>query len=198
MNPAKYLILCLILLAQGGLAQDSNEYAGKAGQRVAVFEHADLNYRLDLEGAAYTYVDFSRQVPEASFAAIRFRPNAFSLVLAEDLGPGISAEQYAEIVQSTMKDKLDGQAEGSFKGYTDIGARDERGMRVFQKFIYADAGSTPITYDLSTHVDGERAYQLLTFASNEDDDVVLAVADSVLGGFSVIDTPWKLDLVVNA
>ena len=198
MNRAKYLILSLVLLTQGGLAQDSNQYTGKAGQRVAVFEHADLNYRLDLEGAAYTYVDFSRQVPEASFAAIRFRPNAFSLVLAEDLGLGITAEQYAEIVQIAMMDKLDGQAEGSFDGYTDIGERDERGMRVFQKFLYANAGSTPITYVLSTLVNGERAYQLLTFASNEDDDVVLAEANSVLGGFSVIDATRNLGLVVSS
>ena len=48
----KYLTLCLVLLSHAAVGQDADEYGGLAGQRVAVFEHADLNYRLDLGGAA--------------------------------------------------------------------------------------------------------------------------------------------------
>ena len=198
MNHFKFLTFCLVLLSYAVVGQDADEYAGRAGQRVAVFEHADLNYRLDLGAAAYTYVDFSNKLPEASFAAIRFKPNAFSIVIVEDLGPGMTAEQYAEVVQSAMEDKLDGEVQGSFKGHADIGGRDERGMQVFQKMLYADVGSLPVTYVLSTYVDGPRAYQLLTFASNEEDAVVRTEADAVLSGFSVIDSDRNQQLVISA
>ena len=110
------LVLCGVLLMQSVLAQDPADYTTRAGSRVDAFVHEELNYRLNLGAEAYTYVDFSDQVPEASFAAIRFNPNAFSLVVSEDIGPGMTAEQYAEIVQSAMQDKLDGEVEGEFKG----------------------------------------------------------------------------------
>ncbi len=198
MNVFSSAILCLLLFAQAAVAQEQNAYATDAGSRVEVFEHEDLNYRLDLSSEAYTLVDFSNQVPEASFAAIRFKPNAFSLVVVEDTGPGISAEQYAEVVQSTMEDKLDSDVDGEFKGYADIGVRDDRGMQVFQKKIYADVAAVPITYVVSTYVDGPRAYQLLTFASNVPDEVVQAEADLLLSAFSVIDTDSNQHVVVES
>ena len=197
MDIFKSVILCFLLCAHAVVAQDTNEYSGKTGQRVEVFEHEALNYRLDLGGEAYTYVDFSSQVPEASFAAIRFKPNAFSLVVTEDLGTAVGAEAYAELVLITMQEKLESEDDGEFKGHSDIGARDERGMQVFQKFIYTEVGSLPITYVITTYVDTPRAYQLLTFASNEDDEVVLAEADRVLAGFSVVDTEKNQDIVAS-
>jgi len=195
MTILRTLILCSVLAAHPVLAQEYGEYTNRAGSRVDEFVHEELNYRLDLGAEAYTYVDFSDQVPEASFAAIRFNPNAFSLIVAEDMGSGMTAEQYAEIVQSAMEDKLNGEVEGEFKGYADIGARDERGMRVFQKKIYTVVGELPITYVLTSYVDGSRAYQLLTFASKQTDEVVRAEADSLLAGFSVID-PGKNEKIV--
>jgi len=187
-----------VLLAQSLIAQEHADYTNKAGSRVDEFVHEGLNYRLDLGAEAYTYVDFSDQVPEASFAAIRFDPNAFSLVVAEDIDPGVSAEQYAEIVLSAMQDKLDGEVEGEFRGSADIGTRDERGMMVFQKKIYTVVGELPITYVLTSYVDGSRAYQLLTFASKQTDAVVQTEADLLLAGFSVIDAQKNEQIVADS
>lgn len=197
MNIFKTSSLCLLCFAPLVAAQGLDDYAIKAGQRVEVFEHEALNYKLDLGGEAYTYIDFSAQVPDASFAAIRFKPNAFSLVVVEDLGTSISAEAYADLVLTTMQEKLTGEGGNEFKGHTDIGLRDERGMQVFQKFVYAKAASVPITYVISAYVDGPRAYQLLTFASGEDDEVVRAEADSVLAGFSLVDPDKSGQVVVS-
>ena len=190
-------ILALALFAYGTAAQDANEYTGMAGQRVEVFEHASLNYRLDLGGEAYTFIDFSDEVPDASFAAIRFKPNAFSLVVVEDMGEGISAEDYAEFVTIAMQEKLDDQDDSEFGDFVDIGAREERGMRVFQKRIHANVRSTPVTYVLTTYVDGGRAYQLLTFAPNQADSVVQAEADVLLSGFSVMDPEKNQHIVAK-
>lgn len=197
MNTAKTSILCLLLCAHVAVGQGTNEYTTKAGQRVDVFESTTMNYRVDLGDEAYTYIDFSSQVPEASFAAIRFKPNAFSLVITEELGTPMSAETYADLVLVGMRDTLASKDGSEFRGESDIGLRDERGMQVFQKFIYAETGSLPITYVLSTYVDGLRAYQLLTFASNTGDDVVRAEADKVLAGFSVADAEKNQQIVAS-
>jgi tetratricopeptide (TPR) repeat protein/transglutaminase-like putative cysteine protease len=198
MKISRSYVLCILLLAQSAVAQETAEYTNKAGSRVDVFEHETLNYRLDLSAEAYTYVDFSAKVPDASFAAIRFKPNAFSLIVVEDIGLGLTADQYAEVVQSAMEDKFETEIEGEFKGYEDIGARDERGMGVFQKKIYTVVESIPITYVITTYVDGPRAYQLLTFASEQPDEVIQAEADLLLGGFSVIDARKNQQVVVDS
>lgn len=192
--PVAVLVLLLVPRAH---AEDELAYVENAGQRVGVFEHANLNYRVDLSDEIYTFVDFSSQVPEASFAALRLQPNAFSLVVVEDLGPGFSPEQYAEIVQLSMEERFDGEDELELKGFADIGPREERGMAVFQKTIYAQTAATPITYVLSTIVDGGRAYQLLTFAPNVSDDEVKAVADKLLASFSIIDPHQNQEVVVD-
>ena len=198
MSILRTALLCLLLIAQSVMAQESDAYTERVGERVGVFEHEALNYRLDLGGEAYTYIDFTRNAPDASFAALRFSPNAFTVVVVEDLGPGVTAEQYAEVVQSAMEDKLSGEAESVFKGFADIGTRDERGMKVFQKTMRAEVGATPITYVLSTYVDGPRAYQLLTFGSNVPDEAILTEANFVLSGFSVIDGERNQHVVVEA
>ncbi len=190
------ILLALLFVAGGVSAQDDLQYTENVGQRVEMFEHEALNFRVDLSGEAYTYVDFSENVPEASFAAIRFKPNAFSLVVSEDLGVNMSAEQYAEIVQTAMTDRFAVQEDAEYKGHKDLGGRAERGMLVFQKAIYAEVATTPITYVLSTIVDGERAYQLLTFASRESDAAIQAEADQLLTGFSIIDSGKNRDILV--
>ena len=187
MKRIRILLLGLVLYVAAATGADPVDYTGYAGQRVTTFESPELNFRLDLSAGAYTYVDFSSQVPEASFAALRFGPNAFALVIVEDMGPGLSAHDYAEIVLEAMQANITAEDEGRFVGYSDIGGREERGMDVFQKTVYAEMGATPITYVLSTYVHGSRAYQLLTFASNVEDEVVLGEANAVLAGFSIID-----------
>ncbi len=190
------ILLALFAVTCGAHAQDDLGYTAKVGQRVEVFEHDALNYRLDLGGEAYTYVDFSANVPEASFAAIRFRPNAFSLVVSEDLGVSLTAEQYAEIVQTAMGERFSAQEDARLKGHENIGGREVRGMQVFQKTLYAEVATTPITYVLSTIVDGKRAYQLLTFASRESDAAIREEADRLLDAFSIIDSGRNRDIVV--
>ena len=187
MERIRTLLLGLVLYAGATLGADSADYTEYAGQRVTAFESTELNFRLDLAAAAYTYVDFSSQVPEASFAALRFAPNAFAIVIVEDMGPGLTARDYADIVLEAMQDNISGEEQSRFIGSSDIGARKERGMDVFQRKVYAEMGAVPITYVLSTYVHGSRAYQLLTFASNIEDDAVLEEADAVLAGFSIID-----------
>jgi len=185
------------LLVPAAHGQDDLAYVENAGQVVEVFEHADLNYRVDLSGQAYTYVDFSSQVPEASFAALHLQPNVFSLVVVEDLGPGFSAGQYADIVQLSMEERFSGQQDLELKGFSDLGLREVSGMDVFQKTIYAEAAGTPITYVLSAIVDGPRAYQLLTFAPNASDDEVRAEADKLLGSFSIVNANRNEQVVVE-
>ncbi len=187
MERIRTLLLGLVLYAGATLAADSMDYTEYAGQRVTAFESTELNFRLDLSSAAYTYVDFSSQVPEASFAALRFAPNAFAIVIVEDMGPGLTARDYADVVLEAMQANINDEEDSRFKGSRDIGARKERDMDVFQRKVYADMGSVPITYVLSTYVHGSRAYQLLTFASNVEDDAVLEEANAVLAGFSIID-----------
>jgi len=196
MHRFRIIPLALLLAAATAGAQEDLAYIEKVGERVEVFEHEALNFRLDLSDAAYTYVDFSENVPEASFAAIRFSPNAFSLVVSEDLGLALSAEQYAEIVETAMKERFSAQDGTEYRGHKNLGGRVERGMQVFQKVMYAEVGSGEITYVLSAIVDGERAYQLLTFASREDDTTIQAEADQLLAGFSIVDSARNDDIVV--
>ena len=187
MERIRTLILAIVLCAGATLAADPVDYTEFAGQRVTTFENPELNYRLDLAAGTYTYVDFTGQVPEASFAALRFGPNAFALVIVEIMGPGMTARDYADVVLEAMKANIAAEEQNRFKGSSDIGEREERGMDVFQRMVYAEMGAVPITYVLSTYVHGSRAYQLLTFASNIGDEEVLAEANALLAGFSIVD-----------
>lgn len=201
MNISRTLLLSFlvwVLATSSANAQSEPAYVDKVGERVTVFESEELNYRLQLGGEAYTYVNFTEQVPEASFAAIRFKPNAFSLVVAESLGAGPSAEQYAEIVQLAMVEQLEARGDARYTGQKDLGIVDERGMQFFQKLIFAEVASMPVTYVLSATVDGERAYQLLTFSSSASEDVVQAEANTLLAGFSIIDQAANISLAAES
>lgn len=162
-------------------------YVDKVGELVTVFVNKELNYRLDLTAEEYTYINFTERLPNASFAAIRFRPSVFSLVVVETQGAGSNAALYAEMVQLAMMERIGEREDSEYKGYKDLGSVDERGMQVFQKVIYADVSSMPVIYVISAIVDGDRAYQLLTFATNSTDDVVKQEADTLLASFSIID-----------
>jgi len=190
-------LLVWTLATSAAIAQSEPAYVDRVGERVAIFESAELNYRLQLGDAAYTYVNFTEQVPEASFAAIRFQPNAFSLVVVENLGAGPSAEQYAEMVRLAMIEQLGAREDAEYTGHKDLGIVAERGMQFFQKVIFAEVASVPVTYVISVTVDGERAYQLLTFSSNAAEDVVQAEANTILAGFSIIDRAANLNLAAE-
>ena len=189
------LVLCLGALFSASLsAADDVAYTDMIGERVAVFESESFNYRLDLSSEAYTFVDFSVKVPEASFAAIRFKPNAFSLVIVEQVGSDLDPEGYAELVQIAMQERLESEEGTEYVGYKDLGTVAANGLTFFQKTIYARVGSVPMTYVVSATVDGERFYQLLTFATSESEDAIKREADSIVNGFSIIDRTANLDV----
>ena len=189
---SSFLIWALVALPVR--AQSEPAYVDRVGERVTVFESEELNYRLQLGDEAYTYVNFTEQVPDASFAAIRFQPNAFSLVVVENLGAGPNAEQYAEMVQLAMMEQLGAREDAEYTGQKDLGTVEERGMQFFQKVIFAEVASMPVTYVISVTVDGDRAYQLLTFSSNASEDVVRAEANTIMAGFSIIDRAANINL----
>ncbi len=190
-------LMCLLAVISAALAEEQ-AYLGKVGERVTVFENLASNYRLDLDGEAYTYVNFSEQVPEASFAAIRFQPNAFSIVVSENLGVGPDAEQYAEMVQYSMEEQINAREGAEYTGHKDLGWIEVDGREYFQKAVYAEINSLPITYVMSTTVDGARAYQLLTFATSEDEAVVKVEADKLVSGFAVLDPAANENIVADA
>ena len=190
------LVLAFVVLPVG--AQEQSFYTSRVGERVSIFENVALNYRLDLGDEAYTFVDFTEQVPDASFAAIRFQPNAFSLVVVENLGAGVTAEKYAELVQIAMSDQLAGLEDAEYIGHKDLGVVEERGMQFFQKVVYARIGVVPMTYVISATVDGERSYQLLTFASNETEEIIKEEADTILSGFSIIDPAMNINIAASS
>ncbi len=180
------------------VAEDLHAYADKVGERVTVFESEAQNYRLDLDAGAYTFVDFTGQVPDASFAAIRFQPNAFTMVIAETLDIPESAENYADRVEGAMSDQFDSREDAEFLDAKDLGYVESRGRRFFRKEIHVSVASNPVTYIVSAAVDGSRAYQLLTFASNTEQSEILQEADAVMAGFSVIDPGVNQNVVVDA
>ncbi len=186
-------LYCVVATAPAG-AESEQSYVQKIGERVTAFESAANNYRLALDDEAYTYVDFSEQVPEASFAAIRFSPNAFSLVVVEKLGVAPDAEQYAEMVQVAMTEQIGSRENSEYKGHKDLGYVESHGQNFFQKAIYAKVASLPVTYILSAAVDGRRAYQLLTFATNETEAVVREEAAKMVAAFSITDRAANVNL----
>ncbi|HNP63614.1 MAG TPA: DUF3857 domain-containing protein [Woeseiaceae bacterium] len=192
-------VLCLGALFSASLpAADEPSYTDMIGERVAVFENKTFNYRLDLSSKAYTFVDFSGQIPEASFAAIRFRPNAFSLVVVEQVGSDLDPEGYAELVHIAMQERLASEEGTEYVGHKDLGTVTANGLTFFQKTIYARVGSVPMTYVVSATVDGERFYQLLTFAASEPEDAIKREADSIVNGFSIIDRASNLDVAATS
>ena len=67
-------IFFTILLALPVVAPADAGYAEKAGKSAGVYRDAELNFQLDLDSTSYVIVDFTEQMPEASFAASDGRP----------------------------------------------------------------------------------------------------------------------------
>ena len=117
-------ILYTILLALPAAATADAGYAEKAGKSAGVYRDAEMNFQLDLDSTSYVIVDFTEQMPEASFAAMRFDPLVFTMTIAEDLGIEMSTEQYAEITKSsTIADLLSADESGST---ADVAVSDDR------------------------------------------------------------------------
>ncbi len=189
-------LLAWILVVPAVAIADEFSYTDKVGERVAVFENEALNYRLDLSDEAYTFVDFSEQIPDASFAAIRFKPNAFSVAIVDSLGGGMSAEDYAGLAQIAMSEELNAREDANYIEHKDLGAIERHGMQFFQKVLYAEVASSPIIYVMSVAVVGEFSYQLLTFAVDESEDAVRKEANTVLSAFSILDPTASVRVAV--
>ncbi len=157
------------------------------GSPVTVFEHPHENYRVDLTGAGYRHIDGSMLFPDASFTALRLRPHAVSLIIAEELALSMRSEQYAEAVQWAMQARLADDGSASSHDFRDLGTRETGGVRATQKFLDTGPGADGATYVISAIVDGNRAYQLLTFSTTAGDDALIAEADRLLAGFSIPD-----------
>ncbi len=183
------LLAALLPVAAGA----DHAYASKTGERVGVFEHASLNYRLDLSGEAYTYVNFSDKVPDASFAAIRFQPNAFSTVMSERVGQGVDVQRYADRAETSLIDSLQGRENTAYNSTENLGLTERAGIAVYQKAISATISGQPMQYVLSAVVDGERGYRLMTFGSDSQ-DAVRTEADKLLAAFSIPDRQANNDI----
>lgn len=177
----------MLALALARSAQGQVDYTDNAGKAVGVFTNEALNYQVDLSDIPYTYINFRGQVPEASFAAMRFRPSVISLVIVEEPGADFTPERYASLVRSAMTARLALNDDVELHDYRDIGSRMSGDDPVHQVALYGTAESEPIVYIVTTLVNGSRAYQVLTFGTNQPESVVLEAADAFVGGFSIID-----------
>ena len=176
-------------------ADETPQYLSKTGERVTTFEHTALNYRLDLSSEAYTYVDFSERVPDASFAAIRFKPNAFAIVIVENLPLDTTAEEYAELVRLAMAADLEARDDTVVTGHSNLGVVTAKGLRVSQLVLRAEVKEKPISYVLSAMVDGSRAFQLLTMSLAGDETAARREADRFLDSFSIIDPALNAEAI---
>lgn len=183
----RILITLLLALASAQSARAQVDYTESAGQSVGVFANEALNYQVDLSDIPYTYINFRGQVPEASFAAMRFSPGVISLVIVEEPGVEFTAERYAGLVRSAMTARLAVNDEVELHDYRDIGSRMSGDDTVHQIALYGTAKSEPIIYVVTTLVDRARAYQVLTFGTKLPESAVLEEANAFVSRFSIID-----------
>ncbi len=187
MNLLIILALALMSVVASAAAGEPSDYSRNAGKQVGVYEHSALNFRLDLEDIPYTFINFTKQVPEASFAAVRFSPQVISVVIVEDVGVAFTAEQYAELVRTAMTNRLSGSDEVVLNDSRDIGPRTERDYAMHQVALFGTTKSEPIVYVVSTLVDRTRAYQILTFGTKVGEAIVIEQANEFIAGFSLIE-----------
>ena len=162
-------------------------YAEEAGRAAGVFRHDELNFQLDLAKTSYVVVDFSEQMPDASFAAMRFDPLVFTMTIVEDLGTEMSVEQYAEIVTTaSLANLVDGSGNGSEAEVEALGERMIGDVKALQFAIdgYVDGDSA--SYVITAFVRGTMAYQITAFAGGVSAPEVRREANTIVDGFSFL------------
>ena len=179
------------------LVSADTSYAEQAGRPAGNYRNDALRFQLDLGDTPYVVVDMTEQIPDASFAAMRFDPMVFSMAIAEDLGTTMTVERYAEIVKSATAANLS-KASGS--GVADIELIGERlvdGERALQLGFSGSIDGVEATYVITVVVRDSMAYQLTSFAGGAEFDVIeseanaLADAFSFVGAAPVVATPPK-------
>jgi tetratricopeptide (TPR) repeat protein len=177
-------ILATIFSALPSANAETN-YAERAGAAVGVYRDETLNFELDLESTNYRVVDFTDQVPDASFAAMRFDPLVFTMVVVEDLGTEMPVEQYAEIVKTaTLANLRSGEGSSTVNDIETLAEREVDGVRALQLGFSGLINGTDASYVITTFVNGTMAYQVTTFASSTDAEQLRVEADMIAGSFS--------------
>lgn len=189
------VVLAMMAATTGSAHAADASYAERAGESAGVYRNATFNYQLDLTGLPYKIVDFSEQVPDASFAAMRFSPLVFTMAIAEDLGVEMTPDQYADIVRtSTTANFEDGKLDAPI---ATLGERTVDGVKAIQLGFSGTVDGASASYVVTVFVNGTTAYQLTSFAGNKASDELqseaTAVADAFtfLGDAAVTDTPAK-------
>jgi len=197
MNVTMKTFLAAILLALPIVAAaDTNDrsYAEKAGRAAGVFRHGRLNFQIDLTSTSYVVVDFREQMPDASFAAMRFDPLVFTMTIVEDLGTEMSVEQYAEVVTSATVANLVTADESSSEGNIEaLGERMIGDVRALQFAISGDVESNSASYVITAFVRGTMAYQVTAFGSGVPANEVVQEANTIVDGFSFLGESRAVD-----
>ena len=173
-------------------------YAENAGKSAGVYRDSEMNFQLDLDSTSYVIVDFTEQMPEASFAAMRFDPLVFTTTIAEDLGVEMSTEQYVEIIKSaTIANLLSADEGGSA---AKVAVLVERMIGDVQALRYAFEGEVDgrsTNYVITAFVNGNMAYQITTFGSGVSAEVVMQEANTIVDGFSFIGDAPEMSAAVK-
>ncbi|MDX1515457.1 MAG: DUF3857 domain-containing protein [Woeseiaceae bacterium] len=177
------LLLCCSFAA--GAASADTSYKDLAGNRAGVYENDALNFVLDLESTPYVVVDFSAQVPDANFAAMRFDPLVFTMAIVEDLGIAMTAEQYADIVATATRANFEnGELTSDIRR---IGVLDVDGAPAIRLAFSGRVDKAHADYVMTVFVRGTTAYQLTSFATGDSAEAVLTEADVVTEAFSFLE-----------
>ena len=188
-------VLAMLSVSLDAAHATDTTYAQRAGETAGVYQNASYNYQLDLTSTPYKIVDFSEQVPDASFAAMRFAPLVFTMTIAEDLGVEMTAEQYADIVRSaTVANFEDGELETPVET---LGEVTVDGKRAIQLGFSGTVDGAFASYVITAFVNGTMAYQLTSFAGGKGSESLQEEANAVaqafrfLGDAILADTPAK-------
>lgn len=179
------IALLAALAAPTGVAYATEAgYAERAGETAGVYRNTKFNYELDLSSMPYKIVDFSAQVPDASFAAMRFAPLVFTMAIAEDLGVEMSVDQYADIVQtSTSANFEDGRLDSPIEK---VGEVTVDGVRAIQLGFSGAIDGASASYVITAFVNGTMAYQLTSFTGGKAGDTLHEEANAVADAFSFL------------
>ena len=181
------ILLSAIMLTLPCVGMADTSYAEKAGNAAGVFRHEAFNFELDLDASSYVIVDFSEQMPDASFAAMRFEPLVFAITIAEDLGTELTTEQYADIVKSATIVNLSTSEENALM--EDIAVLGEvmvDDVRALQLGFSGEVDGVSANYVITAFVNGTMAYQVTAFAGGVSAALVKQEADELIKAFSFI------------
>ncbi|MDJ0939344.1 MAG: DUF3857 domain-containing protein [Woeseiaceae bacterium] len=187
-NIAPGVCLALALSFSTVAGADAN-YADKAGSLAGFFINAPEGFALDLSKTPYVIVDFTEQLPDANFAAMRFDPLMFSMSIVEELGTEMTPRQYTDIVRTATRANLtNGNADAVLTSDVEIlGKRRVDGVEAWQLGFSGELEGAEANYVITAFVNGTRAYQLTTFAAGQEPDVVRREADVLADAFSFMD-----------